>query len=325
MRKERDEYYQKSMTLYSDEATKVTASIQEDLPDAIKQGLKVLNVKKQKAVEEPLVINQNPNALCALSGEIVSVQNEKNGSAEIQSKSEFATAVLILDQLPTEENHIIYYEVTLVSGGLAQVGWASLVGPLHFCPNNEKGDGVGDDAASWGVDGSRSLLFHDGIEEKCDIQWKEGDRLGCYFDCKNNSISFAVNGSTPKKAFQLSGDTKSLVPAISCNLGQVLELHTRREDCKYFPDGPSVSVDEMISKQDDKAQEEMCTKKEDSACAKQVHSKRTMTEKAESHAKKARIEPEPLDLSLFQTAEDLEKLGADRLKSALAALQVKCG
>jgi len=329
MKKERDEFYQKSMTLYSEEAAKVTASLQEDIPDAIKQGFKALNAKKRKPIEEPSISNQNPSALCALSGELILVKNDNNGSAEIQSESEFATAVLVLDQLPTLQDHIIYYEVTLVSGGLAQIGWACLVGQLRFCPNSDFGDGVGDDVSSYGVDGSRSLKFHGGNEEKCDIQWKGGDRLGCYFDSKNHDILFAVNGSTPKKLFQLPGHMKSLVPAISCNLGEVIQLHTRREDCKFFPDGPVIAVDEMITKEEDKAKETTScidVRNKDSIFTKQVQPKRKLAEeKAMSTVKKTRMQPEVLDLNLFQTAADLEDLGLDRLKSALVALQVKCG
>jgi hypothetical protein len=330
MKKERDELYQKSMTVYLDKATTVTETLQDEIPDAIKQGLEALNAKKRKYVEEPFVVDQNPSALCTLSGDMVLVKNKENGSAQIQSKSEFATAVLVLDQLPAEEAQLIYYEVTLVSGGLAQIGWACLVGEQRFFPNSDLGNGVGDDVSSYGIDGSRRLKFHGGNEDKCDIQWKDGDRLGTYFDSKNRSIWFAVNGSKPTKLFQLSEDMKeSLVPAISCNLGQVLELHTRRQDCKFFPVGPVTPADEMIAKEDDKGQSnppEANAQNKSSTSAKEVQHKPKMAdEQAETTMKKTRIQPERLDLNPFQTATDLEALGLDRLKSALMALQVKCG
>lgn len=37
------------------------------------------------------------------------------------------------------------------------------------------------------------------------------------------------------------------------------------------------------------------------------------------------LNPEPLDLSNFTSCEELEKLGLDRLKSALMAIGMKCG
>lgn len=330
MKKERDELYQKSMTLYLDQATTSTETLQEEIPDAIKQGLKARNAKKRKHVEKLLVDDQNPSALCTLSGDMVLVQDDEKGSAQMQSKSEFATAVLVLDKLPVEQAHIIYYEVTLVSGGLAQIGWACLVGEQRFFPSSDLGDGVGDDVSSYGVDGSRSLKFHGGSEEKCDVQWKKGDRLGTFFDSKNNSIWYAMNGSTPKKLFQLSEDVKEpLVPAISCNQGQVLELHTQQQDCKFFPDGPATAADEMIAKEDDKVQSEPTKPKAQNKGAtsvKQVEQKRKkVDQKAQSKMKKTRIQPERLDLNPFHKATDLEALGLDRLKSALMAIQVKCG
>ncbi|CAJ1965878.1 unnamed protein product [Cylindrotheca closterium] len=327
MKKERDDLYQKSMTLYLDKATRETETLQEEIPDAIKQGLKARNAKKRKYAEEPLVIDQNPSALCTLSGDMVLVENEEKGSAQIQSKSEFATAVFVLDQLPAEGAQLIYYEVTLVSGGLAQIGWACLVGEQRFFPNSDLGNGVGDDVSSYGIDGSRSLKFHGGSEDKCDIQWKAGDRLGTFFNSKNKSIWFAVNGSKPKKVFQLSEDMKdTLVPALSCNLGQVLELHTGRQDCKFFPDGPVASAEEMIAKEDKMQLKPPEAKGQNKSSAKQAQQKTKMPdEKVEIKTKKKSIQPERLDLRPFQTATDLEALGLDRLKSALMALQVKCG
>ena len=217
-----------------------------------------------------------------------------------------------------------------IHGSFAQIGWACLVGEQRFFPNSDLGNGVGDDVSSYGIDGSRRLKFHGGNEDKCDIQWKDGDRLGTYFDSKNRSIWFAVNGSKPTKLFQLSEDMKeSLVPAISCNLGQVLELHTRRQDCKFFPVGPVTPADEMIAKEDDKGQSnppEANAQNKSSTSAKEVQHKPKMAdEQAETTMKKTRIQPERLDLNPFQTATDLEALGLDRLKSALMALQVKCG
>jgi hypothetical protein len=45
----------------------------------------------------------------------------------------------------------------------------------------------------------------------------------------------------------------------------------------------------------------------------------------ENIQKNPTFEPQELDLESYQSAQDLEDLGMDRLKGALAALGVKCG
>ena len=51
-----------------------------------------------------------------------------------------------------------YYEVTLLTEGLMQIGWAQ----TGFTSNSDSGDGVGDDNQSWSYDGFRQCVWHDG-------------------------------------------------------------------------------------------------------------------------------------------------------------------
>jgi len=49
-----------------------------------------------------------------------------------------------------------FFEVTLLTEGLMQIGWAD----GRFTPESESGDGVGDDHHSWAYDGYRQLRWH---------------------------------------------------------------------------------------------------------------------------------------------------------------------
>lgn len=81
-----------------------------------------------------------------------------------------------------------YYELTLVqSGHCPQIGWAE----PGFTPRG--GCGVGDDAKSWGADGIRQALWHDG-ELAWSVQWKSGDVIGCAVDVKQGTVWLACNG-----------------------------------------------------------------------------------------------------------------------------------
>jgi hypothetical protein len=353
LKKEQEAVYQNSMTHYLDQATSAVESIKEGLSDAIRQGLDNASKKKRKRVEPPPQ-QDNPNSLCTLSGEVVIANNQK-ASVELQSKSDFATAVLVLDTAPPAAV-LLYYEVTLVTGGMAQIGWASLVGSdddddddsiAPFTPNNDLGDGVGDDTASFAVDGSRGQRFHAGSEQDYPMmEWKAGDRLGCCLDTNTGTLSFTLNGKDLGKAFTTS--LKSLVPAFSCNQGEILELHTTREDCRHFPGENAVAVGDLVdasSLVSDLQEEKPSTGDESSNVIEKESTEKTSPSlksppadsnpqskadkkpaaKTEPPPKKEPVKMEPLDLDKFQSASELEALGLDRLKGALMALRVKCG
>jgi hypothetical protein len=61
----------------------------------------------------------------------------------------------------------VYYEVTLLeAGGAPQIGWAT-----PGCrPGN--GNGVGDDSVSWGADGVRGKLWHEGSKGWGVVIWR---------------------------------------------------------------------------------------------------------------------------------------------------------
>ena len=83
----------------------------------------------------------------------------------------------------------IFYEVTLARVGPGpQIGWAA----PGFSPGN--GNGVGDDALSWGADGVRGQLWHDGEQPWAGPRWQDGDVVGCAADLAAGKAWFAHNG-----------------------------------------------------------------------------------------------------------------------------------
>lgn len=83
-----------------------------------------------------------------------------------------------------------YYEVKMVKPGLAQVGWADMM----FSGNSLKGEGVGDDLHSWGLDGHRVFKWHGG-GVRWGTAWSEGNVIGFAADLEKRTLSFSLNGS----------------------------------------------------------------------------------------------------------------------------------
>jgi hypothetical protein len=184
--------------------------------------------------------NTSPSHLMTLSGE-VSVYDTPNTkqqqSFRLHSQSDFATVVVLLDKSKLTSCKGIYIEYTIQSAGLAQIGWirAPSNSESTFLPNSDTGDGVGDDAASYGYDGSRGLKFHDGEEVLYgdDCRWKSGDVLGCW--CKFSDekettvqIGYTLNGSDLGVAFSsyiAAGSGFGFFPAVSANLGEVVDMN----------------------------------------------------------------------------------------------------
>ena len=336
-KKELENVYQNSMTYYLEQATNATESINKSIPDAIQQGLKAAassSKKRQRPIEPPIPVNNvEPNSLVTLSGDVVVEDSSPTQTGmEIQSKSDFATAVLFLDRAAADQKSTLYYEVTLVTAGLAQIGWATLVGVTPFAPNNDIGDGVGDDEGSFALDGSRQLKFHAGKEMPYPLSWNKGDRLGCYLNVKEGTIGFSLNGEEYGIAFELD-EALNLVPAFSCNEGEILQLHTTRSDCKYFPENDDVvAVGELVIAP--AIGSAVVTDKPEVPTAEHAPFK-TVKPSLPLPAENVKqtppppstkvILPEPLDLTPYHSAQELEELGLDRLKGALMAAQVKCG
>jgi hypothetical protein len=336
--------------------------------------------------------------LCTLSGDIV-VQQEENDvlnsvssqrpdveveqsetklqSIMIQSKSEFATAVVLL---PRNDHHnqwtipkeaycqalSLYYEVTIETGGIAQIGWACLATSKQehqgFSPNSDTGDGVGDDFFSFGFDGLRGKIFHDGHETDYGPQtatpWKKGDVVGCLYDKSNRTISFSVNGNDYGKAFDVEEEFTDqwLCPAISINEKEVIIVNIG----PYFRHGPkdrplavsfllnndSTNVESTVEDKDDKVKvthdEKTATSLEyvDLAGIPIPSKHDSGIHNSDNVLKKSRLNicsskdvdqhetadtSEDFNLDNFNSPNELESLGMETLKKELFKLGCKCG
>lgn len=85
-----------------------------------------------------------------------------------------------------------FYEVTVVTSGVMQIGWATKNSKFL----NHDGFGVGDDKFSYSYDGCRQLLWYQAQSHShSHPSWKEGDTLGLLLDIDNCEVIFYLNGS----------------------------------------------------------------------------------------------------------------------------------
>jgi Replication stress response SDE2 C-terminal/Silencing defective 2 N-terminal ubiquitin domain/SPRY domain len=245
----------------------------------------------------------------------------------VQSRSTFATLAILWPPLPIDGSAPpagYYYEVRLVTAGLAQIGWAR----PDFAPNSDEGDGVGDDAFSWSYDASRKIALHSGVATTLpnhEDVWKPNDVVGCrYQPLKGgSSIQFTLNGRDCGMTYTVpehdGGKLPHVFPALSCNQGEILELCLHASTMKYQPAG-TVTVGEALNRPVSSTEARASEPAEDAQLPE------SKPEPAASIPSTTQIVvPEALNLDGFASSQELEGLGLDRLKSALMAAGLKCG
>ncbi|KAG0207443.1 RING finger and SPRY domain-containing protein 1 [Mortierella sp. GBA30] len=132
-----------------------------------------------------------------------------------------------------------YYEVTLVTAGIMQLGWATA--HCQFSP--EDGTGVGDDIFGFAYDGCRRLIWADGESEPYgDMEaWKPGDVLGFYLDADNALMECFLNGNSLGPISPFSKDhfsiqaTSGYYPAFSFTSFQQATVNFGAAPFKYPP------------------------------------------------------------------------------------------
>ncbi len=125
-----------------------------------------------------------------------------------------------------------YLQLSLLSDGLMQLGWAA---DSFTCV--EEGDGVGDDKYSWAYDGYRQQAWHAGQGVSYGPQtgaiWQAGDIVTMAISIfvlgdggRQVEMSFLRNGESLGKAFSFlaSADMLSFVPALSLEEGESLAV-----------------------------------------------------------------------------------------------------
>jgi hypothetical protein len=336
-KKEREDRYHQSVDDYVRKGKQASDTLQ--VSDAIQQGLAAKRKREEASDDgsgDEAVITDDeeqgqPNSLITLSGELVV---EVTADAwKVQSQSDFGTMAVVLEG--GQPDALLYYEVHLETSGLHQVGWANL---KDFKPNTETGDGTGDDGSSYAIDASRLLKFHNGKEEAygSTAAAKAGDILGCLYDTKAKTLSYSLNGKDLGIAFTLD-EAVALVPSLSANQSEILDLWLKMEQMKHVPKGATAVYELMEEAQD--------TSTAVAAAAVPLQSpvephqrkvRRTsihfneppIVPDGKPISKKGKLTPEndqPLDLDKFNSIEEVMELGIDRLKGALMAIQCKCG
>ena len=124
-----------------------------------------------------------------------------------------------------------FYECTLLSDGLMQIGWAN--GQFRCEPVN--GIGVGDHLHSWAYDGYRSSRWTNKSPEPYGRRWRSGDVVGALLDLDLLEMRFYLNGEDLGTAF-LNFTGPEVFPALSLNVRQSVRINFGQFRFMYPPD-----------------------------------------------------------------------------------------
>lgn len=89
------------------------------------------------------------------------------------------------------DSGIWYYEATIITAGVMQIGWATRDSKFL----NHEGYGIGDDEFSVAYDGCRQLFWHNAQSQSHNHPpWRPGDVLGSLLDLSQARVVFYLNG-----------------------------------------------------------------------------------------------------------------------------------
>ena len=128
-----------------------------------------------------------------------------------------------------------YYEVTMVKAGLAQLGWCDMM----YTGNSLKGEGVGDDLHSWGLDGHRVYKWHGG-GVRWGKAWADNDVIGFAADLDKRTFAFSLNGSWESPmglAFDDVTFVEGLRPCLTLNKSCSFRVNFGDEPFRSHPPG----------------------------------------------------------------------------------------
>ncbi|GAB0091860.1 RING finger and SPRY domain-containing protein 1 [Sergentomyia squamirostris] len=98
-----------------------------------------------------------------------------------------------------------YYEVTIITPGVMQIGWATKESKFL----SREGYGIGDDPHSMAFDGCRQLIWYNAQSIPHDFPtWQAGSILGCLLDLDNQEIVFSLDGVESKVFKQVFSSVK---------------------------------------------------------------------------------------------------------------------
>lgn len=127
----------------------------------------------------------------------------------------------------------VQFEAVVLTGGVAQVGWAAVGG---FACRPAEGEGVGDDEAarSVGWDGSRGVVWRGGERFKAGgAVWRPGDVVGCVATGSAAAsggeatvqVEWTVNGAAAASSELRLPAGSSICPAVTAERGESVQLN----------------------------------------------------------------------------------------------------
>ncbi|KAK7583785.1 hypothetical protein V9T40_004748 [Parthenolecanium corni] len=139
-------------------------------------------------------------------------------------------------------NHgVWYYEATILSSGVMQIGWATMDSLFR----NHEGYGIGDDECSISYDGCRQQLWYTALNESVDSRppWQPGDVVGCLISVTEEYVCFYLNGHLVTKNSQLFSTARSgFYAAASFMTFQHCRFNFGHKPFKYPPVGIQFST-----------------------------------------------------------------------------------
>ncbi|XP_023827083.1 RING finger and SPRY domain-containing protein 1 isoform X2 [Salvelinus sp. IW2-2015] len=150
------------------------------------------------------------------------------------------------------DSGVWYYEVTVVTSGVMQIGWATKDSKFL----NHEGYGIGDDEYSCAYDGCRQLIWYNARSKPHSHPcWKEGDVIGFLLDLGKKQMLFYLNGhELPPEKQVFSSATSGFFAAASFMSYQQCEFNFGAKPFRHppsvkfstFNDFASLASDEKI-------------------------------------------------------------------------------
>uniref|UniRef100_A0A4W5PHF3 Ring finger and SPRY domain containing 1 n=1 Tax=Hucho hucho TaxID=62062 RepID=A0A4W5PHF3_9TELE len=150
------------------------------------------------------------------------------------------------------DSGVWYYEVTVVTSGVMQIGWATKDSKFL----NHEGYGIGDDEYSCAYDGCRQLIWYNARSKPHSHPcWKEGDAIGFLLDLSKKQMLFYLNGhQLPSEKQVFSSATSGFFAAASFMSYQQCEFNFGAKPFRHppsvkfstFNDFASLASDEKI-------------------------------------------------------------------------------
>ncbi|XP_074149592.1 RING finger and SPRY domain-containing protein 1 isoform X1 [Sminthopsis crassicaudata] len=131
------------------------------------------------------------------------------------------------------DSGVWYYEVTVITSGVMQIGWATKDSKFL----NHEGYGIGDDEYSCAYDGCRQLIWYNARSKPHSHPcWKEGDTIGFLLDLQEKQMIFCLNGSQlPSEKQVFTSAVSGFFAAASFMSYQQCEFNFGAKPFKYPP------------------------------------------------------------------------------------------